>query len=83
MISDAGFQGEITSISTAAQQIEVFSRVLKSAIVGFLQSSDDWQNSVNECAVSVLFYSTTYIYMFYIVGFTFDIPSYFNYGVRD
>lgn len=54
MISDAGFQGEITSISTAAQQIEVFSRVLKSAIVGFLQSSDDWQNSVNECAVSVL-----------------------------
>lgn len=51
LISDAGFQGEITSISTAAQQIEVFSRVLKSAIVGFLQSSDDWQNSVNECAV--------------------------------
>lgn len=54
LISDAGFQGEITSISTAAQQIEVFSRVLKSAIVGFLQSSDDWQNSVNECAVSIL-----------------------------
>ena len=26
LISDAGFQGEITSISTAAQQIEVFSR---------------------------------------------------------
>lgn len=55
LISDAGFQGEITSISTAAQQIEVFSRVLKSAIVGFLQSSDDWQNSVNECAVSIAY----------------------------
>uniref|UniRef100_A0A8W7NZ38 Negative elongation factor D n=1 Tax=Anopheles coluzzii TaxID=1518534 RepID=A0A8W7NZ38_ANOCL len=32
LISDAGFQSEITSISTAAQQIEVFSRVLKTAI---------------------------------------------------
>lgn len=51
LISDAGFQGEITSISTAAQQIEVFSRVLKTAIAGFLQSSDDWQASIDECAV--------------------------------
>lgn len=61
LISDAGFQGEITSISTAAQQIEVFSRVLKSAIVGFLQSSDDWQNSVTECAVC-LHYLSHYSY---------------------
>uniref|UniRef100_A0A1B6EW52 Uncharacterized protein n=2 Tax=Cuerna arida TaxID=1464854 RepID=A0A1B6EW52_9HEMI len=51
LISDAGFQGEITSISTAAQQIEVFSRVLKTAIAGFLQSTDDWQSSIDECAV--------------------------------
>lgn len=71
LISDAGFQGEITSISTAAQQIEVFSRVLKSAIVGFLQSSDDWQNSVNECAVCITIFvgsrkicSTQFIFYF-------------------
>ncbi|KAG8259775.1 beta ketoadipyl CoA thiolase, th1 [Homalodisca vitripennis] len=51
LISDAGFQGEITSISTAAQQIEVFSRVLKTAIAGFLQSTDDWQSSIDECAL--------------------------------
>ena len=38
LISDAGFQGEITSISTAAQQIEVFSRILKNSITTFLQS---------------------------------------------
>lgn len=63
LISDAGFQGEITSISTAAQQIEVFSRVLKSAIVGFLQSSDDWQNSVNECAVR---YKLLYIFTSFV-----------------
>lgn len=53
LISDAGFQGEITSISTAAQQIEVFSRVLKTAISGFLTTSDDWQKSIEECAVSI------------------------------
>lgn len=52
LISDAGFQGEITSISTAAQQIEVFSRVLKTAIAGFLQNTEKWQRSTAECAVS-------------------------------
>lgn len=52
MISDAGFQGEITSISTAAQQIEVFSRVLKTAISGFLTNPDDLQKNIQECAVS-------------------------------
>ena len=53
LISDAGFQGEITSISTAAQQIEVFSRVLKTAISGFLTNADDWQKNIQECAVSI------------------------------
>lgn len=56
LISDAGFQGEITSISTAAQQIEVFSRVLKTAISGFLQNTEEWQNSTRECAVSCFFF---------------------------
>lgn len=41
LISDAGFQGEITSISTAAQQIEVFSRILKTSIATILTSSDE------------------------------------------
>lgn len=56
LISDAGFQGEITSISTAAQQIEVFSRVLKTAIAGFLQNTEDWQSSIQECAVRIIIY---------------------------
>lgn len=62
LISDAGFQGEITSISTAAQQIEVFSRVLKTAISGFLQSGDDWQRSMRECANMVCHGQHTYVY---------------------
>ncbi|XP_071439767.1 negative elongation factor D [Hetaerina americana] len=62
LISDAGYQGEITSISTAAQQIEVFSRVLKTAISGFLQSGDDWQNSIQECAKMVCHGQHTYVY---------------------
>lgn len=51
LISDAGFQGEITSISTAAQQIEVFSRVLKTSITAFLSTTEDWQKNIQECAV--------------------------------
>lgn len=41
LISDAGFQGEITSISTAAQQIEVFSRILKTNVCKILHSNED------------------------------------------
>lgn len=62
LISDAGFQREITSISTAAQQIEVFSRVLKTSISSFLESSDDWQSSVEECAKMVCHGQHTYVY---------------------
>lgn len=52
LISDAGFQGEITSISTAAQQLEVFSRVLKTSITSFLLNPEEWQSTSRECAVS-------------------------------
>lgn len=38
LISDAGFQSEITSISTASQQLEVFSRILKTSINTFLDN---------------------------------------------
>lgn len=54
LISDAGFQSEITSISTAAQQIEVYSRVLKTAIIKFLTNPDDVQKNIEECAVSTI-----------------------------
>ncbi|XP_055682586.1 negative elongation factor D [Lutzomyia longipalpis] len=62
LISDAGFQSEITSISTAAQQIEVFSRVLKTAITKFLTNPDDAQNSILECAKMVCHGQHTYVY---------------------
>lgn len=54
LISDAGFQSEITSISTAAQQIEVFSRVLKTAITKFLTHPDDVNKCIEECAVNLM-----------------------------
>ncbi|GLH09589.1 hypothetical protein R5R35_004636 [Gryllus longicercus] len=62
LISDAGYQGEITSISTAAQQIEVFSRVLKTSISGFLQNTEDWQGTVEECSKMVCHGQHTYVY---------------------
>lgn len=62
LISDAGFQSEITSISTAAQQIEVFSRVLKTAITKFLTHPDDMQKCIEECARMVCHGQHTYVY---------------------
>ena len=41
LISDAGYQGEITSVSTACHQIEVFSKVLRTFISGFLIGGDE------------------------------------------
>jgi len=41
LISDAGYQGEITSVSTACHQIEVFSRVLRTSITSFLEGGED------------------------------------------
>lgn len=53
LISDAGYQGEITSISTASQQIEVYSRILKNFITESIKtSSENRQNTIQECAVS-------------------------------
>ncbi|RZB39808.1 negative elongation factor D [Asbolus verrucosus] len=62
LISDAGFQAEITSISTAAQQLEVFSRVLKTSIASFLTNPEDWQNTSRECAKMVCHGQHTYVY---------------------
>ena len=63
LISDAGYQGEITSISTAAQQIEVFSRILKNSIVTFLQSEEDsLTKNMSECAKMVCHGQHTYVY---------------------
>jgi negative elongation factor C/D len=63
LISDAGFQGEITSISTAAQQIEVFSRILKNSVVTFLQSEEDNLNkNMSDCSKMICHGQHTYVY---------------------
>ena len=63
LISDAGFQGEITSISTAAQQIEVFSRILKTSVTTYLNSTPETLNkNLSECAAMVCHGQHTYVY---------------------
>lgn len=62
LISDAGHQSEITSISTAAQQIEVFSRVLKNSITKFLNNPEDMLGTIQECARMVCHGQHTYVY---------------------
>lgn len=41
LISDAGFQGEITSISTASQQLEVFARIMKTFVQNFMSGGEE------------------------------------------
>ncbi|XP_052864358.1 negative elongation factor D-like [Anopheles cruzii] len=61
LISDAGFQGEITSVVPASHQFDVFSRVLQTAIVRFLDRPDDHQRTIN-CAKLVCHTEHTYLY---------------------
>ena len=54
LISDAGYQGEITSVSTACHQIEVFSRVLKTSVCSFLEEGEQTiDNNLPEFSVSL------------------------------
>ncbi|CAG0882404.1 unnamed protein product [Darwinula stevensoni] len=63
LISDAGFQGEITNISTAAQQIEVFSRILKTFISNVMGSDkEEQQKHLDEFSKMVCHGQHTFIY---------------------
>lgn len=54
LISDAGYQGEITSVSTACQQLEVFSRVLRTSLSTLLDGGEqNLEKNLPEFAVSV------------------------------
>lgn len=56
LISDAGYQGEITSVSTACQQLEVFSRVLRTSLATILDGGEEnLEKNLPEFAVSPLF----------------------------
>lgn len=63
LISDAGFQGEITSISTASQQLEVFARILKTLISNILGASEhDTEKSMNDFCRMTCHGEHTYLY---------------------
>lgn len=54
LISDAGYQGEITSVSTACQQLEVFSRVLRTSLATLLDGGEEnLEKNLPEFAVSI------------------------------
>ncbi|CAN7997734.1 unnamed protein product [Ixodes hexagonus] len=63
LISDAGFQGEITSISTASQQLEVFSRILRTATDNFLDGGEEhMERHLSELTRMVCHGEHTYLY---------------------
>lgn len=63
LISDAGYQGEITSVSTACHQIEVFSRVLRTSITTFLEGGVDvMEKNLPEFTRMVCHGEHTYLY---------------------
>uniref|UniRef100_A0A915LXR4 Uncharacterized protein n=1 Tax=Meloidogyne javanica TaxID=6303 RepID=A0A915LXR4_MELJA len=48
LISDAGFQHEISNVNTAAQQLDIFSRVFLSTLEQLLE---EWKNCLGDCHV--------------------------------
>ncbi|CAI9717071.1 negative elongation factor D-like [Octopus vulgaris] len=63
LISDAGYQGEITSVSTACHQIEVFSRVLRTSITTFLEGGEEaLEKNLPEFTKMVCHGEHTYLY---------------------
>lgn len=63
LISDAGFQAEITSISTASQQLEVFARILKTSIMSILEGNEsDVEKHLLEFCKMVCHGEHTYLY---------------------
>ncbi|XP_048576554.1 negative elongation factor D [Nematostella vectensis] len=63
LISDAGHQAEITSVSTACHQIEVFSRVLKTSVEGFVEEGEmSLESNLPEFSKMVCYGQHTYLY---------------------
>lgn len=63
LISDAGFQGEITSISTASQQLEVFARILKTLTTNILSGGEeDSEKNMTEFCRMICHGEHTYLY---------------------
>ncbi|KAM3728670.1 Negative elongation factor [Dirofilaria immitis] len=68
MISDAGFQHEITNVHPAAQQIEVYSRMVLTAIDGFFLKhkkgplTEDYEKSFAELTRVVCYSEHTYLF---------------------
>lgn len=63
LISDAGHPGEIRSISSASQQIEVFTRILKNSIETFVKGSEEkMSNDLLEFIKLVCHGEHTYLY---------------------
>ena len=57
LISDAGYQAEIGSMSSACNQIEVFARILKTSLTNYISQRNENESIIKEIAVSHLFIS--------------------------
>ncbi|KAL5268651.1 hypothetical protein ACHWQZ_G002490 [Mnemiopsis leidyi] len=63
LISDAGFTDEISSVSTASQQIDVFSRILKTSVASILRfRGSSLENIISDLVKLVCSSKHTYFY---------------------
>ncbi|XP_077982594.1 negative elongation factor D-like [Glandiceps talaboti] len=63
LISDAGYQGEITNISTACHQIEIFSRVLRTSVSKLLEGTEEFEKQLPEFTKMVCHGEHTYLFV--------------------
>ncbi|XP_065071268.1 negative elongation factor D-like [Rhopilema esculentum] len=69
LISDAGYQTEIGSMSSACNQIDVFARVLKTLVMNYINGRSDNDNSVNEIARAACHGKHTYLFTQYVLNY--------------
>lgn len=62
LISDAGYHNEMIALPKIHQQIEVFSKVIRSSIDKILSQPENMQENIEECAKMVCLSQHTYVY---------------------
>ena len=75
LIAESGFQGEITGVATASQQLEVFSGVLNTEIMNIVtEKSTAVQEHINELCSMVKYGEHSFLYSILLLSYLAESP---------
>jgi negative elongation factor C/D len=68
LISDSGYEKEITSVAVASQQVEVYSKVLKTAICKYLEEGvEDMQKNLKDIIVCIYLFGIVWAFVLIVL----------------